>query len=63
MTKSEIITAKLTSGKFWLSIIAGIVFGYCSIKKILPPEAIASIVTYVFTAYFSREKDTNGQKP
>ena len=63
MTKSEVVIAKVTSGKFWLSIIAGLVFAYCSGKKILPPEAIASIVTFVFTSYFTKQKDTNGNPP
>ena len=57
MTKSEVVIAKVTSGKFWLSIIAGLVFAYTSYKKILPPEAIASIVTMVFVSYFNKEKN------
>jgi uncharacterized membrane protein len=50
---------KLFSGRFWLTIIAGVVFGYTSVMKILPPEAVASIITMVFVSYFER-KDRNG---
>ena len=63
MTKGEIVIAKVTSGKFWLSIIAGIVFAYCSITKILQAEAVASIISMVFVSYFTRKSDTNGTNP
>jgi hypothetical protein len=63
MTIKEVIAAKATSGKFWLSIIAGVVFAYCSFKKILTSEAISAIVTMVFMAYFNRKSDTNGANP
>ena len=54
---------KLTSGRLWLTIIAGIVFAYCSINKTLNAECIASIVTAVFLSYFQRsdrKKEENG---
>ena len=58
--KDEIIS-KLLSGRFWLTIIAGIVFGYTAIYKILPSEAVASIITAVFISYFERH-DRKGDK-
>ena len=51
---------KLTSGRLWLTIITGVVFAYASWKKILDAQAIASIVTMVFQAYFLRN-DRNGK--
>jgi hypothetical protein len=45
---------KLFSGRLWLTIIAGGVFAYCACFKILTPEAIAAILTAVFTSYFNR---------
>ncbi|MES0334829.1 MAG: hypothetical protein SFH39_00505 [Candidatus Magnetobacterium sp. LHC-1] len=51
-TKSVI--DKLLSGRLWLSIIAGVVFLYAAVHKIMSAEAIASIITAVFTSYFSR---------
>lgn len=50
---------KLLSGRFWLSIITGIVFAYATWKNKIPPEAVAAIITLVFTAYFSKQR-TNG---
>ena len=56
------IIDKLISGRFWLTIIAGIVFAYATIKKMLPPEAVSAIVTMVFVSYFDRKDrgDSNG---
>ena len=56
--------SKLWSARFWLAIMAGIVFAYSTCAKLLNSEAVASIVTMVFMAYFSRTDrtapDTNG---
>lgn len=51
---------KLLSGRFWLSIIAGIVFGVCAINKTLTSDVIATIITAVFLSYFSRDRNGNG---
>jgi hypothetical protein len=50
---------KLLSGRFWLTIIAGFVFAYATVAKILAPEAVAAILATVFTAYFDK-KDRGG---
>ena len=54
----EAITAKFTSGKFWLTIIAGLVFAYASVRGLLDKDAIGIIVTMVFVSYF--QKSENG---
>ena len=54
--------SKLSSGKFWLTIICGFVFAYASIKKIIPPDAIVPILTMVFMAYFTKPKQANGKE-
>ena len=51
------IAAKLLSGRLWLTIIAGLVFAYATYSKILNSEAVASICTMVFMAYFSKQKE------
>ncbi len=48
------IKDKLVSGRLWLTIISGIVFAYCAMKGKMSAEAIASILTAVFTNYFNR---------
>ena len=63
MTSKEIIVAKITSGKFWLTIICGFVFAYVSIKKIIPPDAVIAILTMVFISYFTKPKQENGGQP
>lgn len=55
--------AKLLSGRFLLTISAGIVFIYCSVKGLLKTDVIASIITMVFTLYFQRsDRSQNGNK-
>lgn len=63
MIPKEIIE-KISSGKFWLTIICGLVFAYCSIKKIIPSDAIITIITMVFISYFQKrpEEQNGGQK-
>lgn len=54
------ISKKLTSGRFWLTIIAGLVFAYATVTKILAAEAVAAILMGVFTSYFERkDRDKN----
>ena len=47
--------SKLLSGKYFLTIVAGIVFGYASVKGILSKDVVGAIVTMVFTLYFSKQ--------
>lgn len=56
------IVEKISSGKFWLTIICGVVFAYVSIKKIIPADAVVPILTMVFMAYFSKAPQSGGQK-
>ena len=53
--------SKLSSGKFWLTIISGIVFAYATWKKILSAEAVATIVTMVFVSYFQKNNQVGGK--
>lgn len=55
---SEFVS-KLSSGKFWLTIISGIVFAYATVKRILSAEAVATIVTMVFISYFQKNPEPN----
>lgn len=47
--------SKLSSGKFWLTIIAGIVFAYATWKRILGAEAVTGIIVMVFVSYFQKQ--------
>lgn len=47
---------KLTSGRFILTIIAGLVFAYATYTKILEAQAVSAILIYVFTSYFDKNK-------
>lgn len=51
--------SKFSSGKFWLTIISGIVFAYATFKRILSAEAVATIVTMVFISYFQKSPEPN----
>ena len=49
------ISNKLKSGRWILTVVCAVVFGYVAMRKILPSEATASILTMVFSAYFHRK--------
>lgn len=54
---------KLSSGRFLLTVACAGVFAYCSIGKIMPVDAIVSIITMVFISYFNRsDRKEGGQK-
>ena len=51
---------KLLSGRFILTIIAGVVFAYATFAKILEAQAVAAILVGVFTSYFDKKDHGNG---
>ena len=63
---NEIILKKLSSGKFWLTIISGFTFAYAVFTKYIDQAATASILTAVFMSYFQKGRDekipTKGNK-
>ena len=59
MTKEHI--DKILSGRFWLTIIAGGVFAWASVKGKINAEAISAIISMVFISYFQRQ-DRNGKR-
>lgn len=50
----EIFVKQVTSGRYFLTIIAGLVFAYATYAKILDSQAVSAIVTAVFISYFNR---------
>ena len=53
---------KLLSGRYFLTIIGGLVFAYSVYAKLMPPEATASILTAIFMSYFQRgDRNVNTQ--
>jgi hypothetical protein len=60
----ELIDSNLGSGRFWLTVITGVVFAYATFNKLLTSEAVASIITMVFVSYFQKERSNgNTGKP
>lgn len=51
---------KLLSGRYFLTVIGGLVFAYAVVTKIMPPEATSAILTAIFTSYFQRTDRKNG---
>ena len=45
---------KINSGRFILTVISGLVFGYATYAKILPSEAVVSVISMVFVSYFNK---------
>jgi hypothetical protein len=57
------IVNKLLSGKFIMTVIASIVFAYCSINKIIEPKDTVTILCVIVYAYFSKPTTpTNGDQ-
>lgn len=52
------ISGKGLSGRYFLTVISGIAFLICVKHKILDSQAIATIISMVFSLYFSRGNDT-----
>ncbi len=57
------IIGKFSSGRWILTVMAGVAFLKCVWDKILTPEAITAIITAVFMNYFNRNdrKSENGK--
>jgi len=47
--------SKVLSGRWWLTIITGLVFAYAVMEKLLNPEAISAIIAMVWISYFQRQ--------
>ena len=62
MDKQKIIE-KLTSGRFILTIIVGIVFAVLAIMKVLPVDKVHDVILIVIYGYFTRSdrKSENGK--
>jgi len=54
----EHILSKVSSGRWILTVICGLVFAYGSVKGIIPKDAVVSIISMVFVAYFNRHDRT-----
>ena len=55
--------SKLGSGRLFLVICVGVTFVYCSVHKIITPEAIVTIISSVVTSYFYRERNGKPDTP
>jgi len=51
------LTTKLISGRFWLTIMAGVVFAIAAFKGTLSSEAVSGILVMIFRDYFARNRD------
>jgi len=54
------IKEKLISGRYFLTVIAGLTFAYAVYTKLLGAEATAAIITMVFINYFRQDRTQNG---
>ena len=54
---NTLLLSKLTSGRFWLSVIAGIVFAATAIGGTLPTEATVMLLVMIFRDYFARNRE------
>lgn len=45
---------KLSSGRYFLTVVAGLVFAYCSIRHIIQPDKVYDIISIVVVAYFMK---------
>ncbi len=55
------IANKLLSGRYYLTLVGGIVFAFAVWQKILEPQATSAILTAIFMSYFQRpDRQQNG---
>ena len=54
------IWGKLFSGRFILTVIAGVVFMYCAITGKIEEAAVTAILSMIFQSYFSKQRQDNG---
>ena len=47
---------KLLSGRYFLTVVCGLVFAYVAINKVIPPDAVIAILSTVFVSYFNRNR-------
>jgi hypothetical protein len=52
----------LGSGRYFLTLMSGIAFLFCVWKRLLTPGEIATILTMVFTLYFTRSDRPNKEE-
>jgi hypothetical protein len=52
----QVLSKQFSSGRFWLTIIAGAVFAYVSVTKIIDPKDVLMVIMVVFTGYFNKER-------
>jgi len=51
---------KLMSGRYFLTIITGVSFGYMVVSKSIDPKDCLQLITMVFVLYFTKT-DRNGE--
>lgn len=60
------ILEKVTSGRWFMTVCAGITFVWCAVKGLIDSPAVTAIISSVITAYFHRTdrtpKDKNQQQ-
>ena len=49
------IVSKMLSGKFWITIFAGITFVYMSCNGMIAESAVVAIIVKVYSDYFGRK--------
>jgi len=59
---NEKIIDKFLSGRFLLTVIAGLVFAWAVYKNLLPPAATSAILVSVFKDYFGKNLTNGGIK-
>lgn len=57
------IIEKLTSGRFILTLIAGMVFAYCAVRGIITSDKTYDIISIIVVAYFMRSQNGTTPKP
>jgi len=53
----EKVISKVLSGRFILTVFAGLAFLFTILEKTIPSEAAVSIMTMVFVSYFNRKRE------
>jgi len=55
------VICKLLSGRFILTVIAGVTFAVMAIQEILDPKDALMVIMVVMTSYFQKRRTENGE--
>lgn len=55
----ELLLLKLSSGRYVLTLVASLIFAYCSCNQIIEPKDTIMLLGVIITSYFTRDRNND----